>query len=100
LDFRRQREDDRIELSKNVKTLPTRVTWLRGQPRSNLDFSFMKKFYFREKTHLQLRCEMINALNHVLFDDITMDPKKVDFGTVNNQRNPARYFQLGLRIVF
>jgi hypothetical protein len=104
LDFSRQFNDERINLDKNIRTMPSRFSWLRGQSRNNLDLSLMKKFFFGEKTHLQLRCEMINATNYVLFQagDIgpNLNPRNQNFGTVSEQANTPRFFQLGAKLVF
>jgi hypothetical protein len=100
LDLVKQREDSRIRLAKNLRTMPSNASWLRGHARNNLDFSMIKKIFIGENMHIQLRGEMINALNRVLFRDPEMDPTDANFGLIGTQRNPPRYFQLGARFVF
>jgi hypothetical protein len=100
LDFNKLRNDTRINYKYKLRTLPTRVSWLRGQTRSNINISLKKKFYFGEKGHFELKGEALNATNTVHFDSTNFNPRNENFGTVNAQRNLPRFFQIGARIVF
>lgn len=102
LDYSKQRADPRINLSHNIRTLPSRVPNFRQQGITLLDFSIIKNFYFREQIYLQFRGEAINALNKAHFAAPVLDPRDSNFGRVTNTASPTlpREFQLGLRLVF
>jgi len=102
LDYNRQRNDTRINLSQNIRTLPSRVSNLRNMPISILDFSVIKNFSFTERVKLQMRGEAINSLNRWHFNAPVWNPRDVNFGRVTNADSPTlpREFQIGLRLVF
>ncbi len=102
LDYTKQRNDTRIQLAQNLRTLPTRYSNLRDDDISLLDLSLIKNFAFTDRVYLQFRVEAINALNKALFNGPNINPRDTNFGRVTNTDLPAlpREFQLGLRLVF
>jgi hypothetical protein len=102
VDYTKQRNDPRINLGSNLRTLPTRVSNLRGQAQSLTDLSAIKNFAFSENVKLQLRVEMINAFNQWLFQAPDLNPRNNTFGRVANTNQVAlpREYQLGLKLIF
>lgn len=102
LDYNKQRNDPRINLSNNIRTLPSRASNFRGQPTALLDVSLIKNFEVSDRVRLQFRAEAINALNATLFMGPVLNPRDVNFGRVTSTSTNAlpREFQLGLRLVF
>lgn len=102
LDLVKQRSDPRIRLDRNLRVLPSRHNWLRGDNRNNFDLSLSKRFFFgaERKVYFQLRVEALNAFNHALFTSVNLDPTNASFATVSDQHNLPRYFQIGGKLVF
>jgi len=102
LDYTKQRNDPRINLSQNIRTLPSRVSNFRNQGITLLDLSVIKNFHFSEQVYLQFRAEAINALNKAHFSGPVLSPRDSNFGRVTSTDSPTlpREFQLGLRLVF
>jgi Carboxypeptidase regulatory-like domain/TonB dependent receptor len=102
LDYTKQRNDARINLANNLRTLPTRVSNLRNQPVNLVDLSLIKNFAFTETVKLQLRIEAINAFNHWQFQAPDLGPRNSTFGRVTNssQIHLPREYQLGLKLLF
>lgn len=102
LDYTKQRNDPRINLSQNIRTLPSRVPNFREQGITLLDLSVIKNFDFGERVKLQFRGEAINALNKPHFGGPVLSPRDANFGRVTSTASPTlpREFQLGLRLVF
>jgi hypothetical protein len=102
LDWTKQRNDPRINLANNLRTLPTRVGNLRNQPVSLVDLSLIKNFAFTETVKLQLRVEAINAFNRWQFQGPDLGPRNSTFGRVTNSSaiHLPREYQLGLKLIF
>jgi hypothetical protein len=102
LDYTKQRNDTRINLSQNIRTLPSRVPNFRDQAITLLDLSVIKNFDFGERVKLQFRAEAINALNKAHFSGPVLNPRDANFGRVTSTTSPTlpREFQLGLRLVY
>ncbi|MDX2043915.1 MAG: carboxypeptidase-like regulatory domain-containing protein [Acidobacteriota bacterium] len=102
LDFTKQRNDARINLGSNIRTMPSRVANLRGQPINLVDLSMIKNFAFTERIKLQLRIESLNAFNHWHFNNPDLNPRNTTFGRVNNssQVHLPREYQIGLKLMF
>jgi hypothetical protein len=102
LDYTRQRNDTRIQLADNIRTLQSRAANWRQQAIMLLDMSVIKNFNFTERVYLQFRAEAINAPNRVHFFAPVINPRDANFGRVTNTDSPTlpREFQLGLRLVF
>ncbi len=101
-DYTRQRNDPRINLGDNIRTLPSRTSSYRNQPINLIDISVIKNFAFTDRVKLQFRAEAINAANKFLFNGPVLNPRDVNFGRVTNTATIQlpREFQLGLRLVF
>jgi hypothetical protein len=102
LDYTKQRNDTRINLSQNIRNLPSRTSNYRNQGITVFDLSVIKNFTITEAVKLQFRAEAINALNKAHFFDPVLNPRDSNFGRVTNTDSPTlpREFQLGLRLVF
>lgn len=102
LDYTKQRNDTRIQLADNLRTLPSRAANFRDMPIALLDLSVIKNFEFTETVRLQFRAEAINAPNRFHFQGPNLNPRDSNFGRVTSTGSPTlpREFQLGLRLVF
>jgi hypothetical protein len=102
LDYNKQRNDTRINLSQNIRTLPSRVSNYRNQGIALLDLSLIKNFAFTERIKLQFRAEAINSLNKAHFEGPVLNPRDSNFGRVTSTASPTlpSEYQLGLRLVF
>jgi hypothetical protein len=96
----KQRDDDRIDLERNLRTLPSRVGNFRGSPLNYLDISVVKRFRLAGTARAELRAEIYNATNYVWFRNPNLDPGAAEFGKVTSQGNLPREVQLGARIIF
>jgi len=100
VDPAKQRNDSRIQLANNIRTLPSRMAQFRGDALNLWDLSVSKNFSFTEKIRLQLRGEFLNAFNKVIFDNPNVDPRNTNFGKVTGQANLPRDVQIGLKLIF
>jgi hypothetical protein len=72
---------------------------LRGPGQSNLDLSIGKTFSLAETKELELKADMLNALNQTQYTSIATNMSGVNFGLVTGT-SPARVIQLQLRLAF
>jgi hypothetical protein len=101
LDLNKQRNDPRINLAQNIRTLPSRLSNLRTQRVNNLDFSLIKNLSFTERVKLQLRFEMLNTFNNPLFGAPDLNSRGASFGAVTgDQVNLPRELQAGIKLIF
>lgn len=100
LDPTKQRNDPRIQLANNIRTLPTRWTGLRGQGLNLWDVSVSKNFTITETIRFQLRSEFLNAFNTPVHNNPNLDPRNANFGKITSQSNLARNVQIGLKLIF
>jgi hypothetical protein len=102
LDYAKQRNDPRIQLSNNIRTLPSRVANFRGDDISLLDISLIKNIHITERVRLQFRAEALNACNTPHFSAPILNPRDPNFGRVTSTNSPTlpREFQLALRLLF
>jgi TonB dependent receptor len=100
VDPAKQRNDARIQLASNIRTLPSRRALFRGDALNLWDLSVSKNFSFTETIRLQLRGEFLNAFNKVIFDNPNTDPRNTNFGKVTGQANLPRDVQIGLKLIF
>jgi hypothetical protein len=96
----KQRNDARIQLANNIRTLPSRFSGFRGDAQNLWDLSVSKNFAFTETIRLQLRGEFLNAFNTPIFDNPNLDPRNSNFGRVTQQANLPRNVQIGLKLIF
>ena len=90
---------------------------LRGPNQTNVDFSVIKRFRFRESKNIELRAEFFNLFNHVNFANpisnlsavpsTSIDPisgqiigSPGDFGRVISSSNNPRLIQFALKLNF
>lgn len=100
IDPQKQRNDPRIRLAFNRRTLPSHLSEFRSQPLNLWDISIIKNFLFTEKARLQLRGEFLNAFNHPQFNNPNLDPTSSSFGKLTSQANLPRNIQLGIKLIF
>jgi hypothetical protein len=100
VDPAKQRNDPRIRLANNIRTLPTHLSGLRSQPLRLCDLSVIRSFSFNENTRLQFRAEFLNAFNHPQFSDPNLDPTSSSFGKSTSQANLPRNVQLAVKLIF
>ncbi|MDZ4800163.1 MAG: carboxypeptidase-like regulatory domain-containing protein [Bryobacteraceae bacterium] len=73
-------------LANNIRTMPLRWSFLRGDVIDNFDLSFFKTFRIGERWKAQFRMESYNALNHVQFANPSVAPTNTAFGTVTGEK--------------
>src|SRR5260370_6994675 len=96
----KQRADQRITLSNNIRTLPSMFLNFRGDRVRGIDASLIKVVHITERVRTQVRGEAINAFNQVQFNNPRASPSSASFGliTASSQLNPPRTTQLGFKI--
>jgi hypothetical protein len=82
------------------RVFPTALNWLRGMGKNQLDANLMRRFSVTEKQQLEFRVDLINALNHVLWDNPNTDINSSNFGRVTTQWNTPRWIEFQLRFTF
>ncbi len=88
------------QLASNVRTLPLRFSGVRGPGQSKVDLSAIKYINFTERVRLQVRAEAYNAFNHANFAaPATNNVTATGFGQITAV-DPARQFQLALKLTF
>lgn len=96
----KQRNDKRISLANNIRTLPNYLAGFRGSPITGLDLSMVKTAKIGERIKAQFRAEMVNAFNTVQFGDPAVNPTAASFGIVSSQDNYPRQMQLSVKLSF
>jgi hypothetical protein len=86
----------------HLRTLPFRFTDVRRDNINNVDLSVLKNVAINERMRIQIRFELINALNEPYFPAPAINPTQTAFGTIapSNQDNYARRAQFGLKFLF
>ncbi len=82
------------------RVFPTALNWLRGHGKNQLDANVKRRFQIREKTSLDFSLDLLNAFNHVLWDNPNTDINSTNFGRVTTQWNTPRFIQFQLRLTF
>jgi hypothetical protein len=102
LNYNKQRNDPKINLSNNIRILPSRSGALRKLPIILTDVSMIKNFSMTERVYLQFRAESINACNRAQLNGPALNSRDTNFLRVpnNNLVTLPREYQLGLRLVF
>ena len=88
------------QLSRNIVTLSSRFSGIRGPGINMLDFSFVKTTAITERFKTQLRGEFINGLNHTQFSNPNTSPTNANFGMITGTGQLPRTIQLGLKVMF
>jgi hypothetical protein len=101
-DAAKQRADQRISLSQNIRTVASMFENFRGDRVRGIDASLIKNLRLNERIHGQVRGEVINALNQVQFNNPGTAPTNASFGLISasSQLNPPRTVQLGFKVSF
>jgi hypothetical protein len=79
---------------------------IRGLPYWNMDISIRKNFKITERVNFEFQTVIVNALNHVVFDDpgpgdyLDTSAGAGGFGTLPQQGNTPRTMEFGLRLSF
>lgn len=82
------------------RIFPTSLNWLRGMGKNQLDANIVRRFQVKEKKTLEVRVDLINSLNHVLWDNPNTDINSSNFGRVTTQWNTPRWIEGMLRFTF
>jgi hypothetical protein len=75
------------------------ATALRGPGMWNLDLALGRNFNLKEKTKLELRADLSNALNHTQYSGLSTNLSGIGFGQITSTL-PARVIQVQARISF
>src|SRR5262249_45180783 len=73
---------------------------LRGPSRFELDMNMVKRLRVDERRELEFRADVVNILNHPLFDNPNVNINSASFGLINGTANPPRRFTIGARLNF
>jgi Carboxypeptidase regulatory-like domain/TonB dependent receptor len=84
----------------HVRVFPNSLNWLRGHGKNQIDANFLRKFRVTETKDFEFRLDLINAFNHVLWDNPNTDIGNSNFGRVTTQWNTPRFIQFQLRFLF
>src|SRR5262249_51836102 len=95
-----QRNDPRIQLGNNVRYMPSVFPNLRADNLHLMDFGIYKNFGMPHGSRLQIRFELINALNYTVLFSPDQNPRNSTFGFITTDRNNPRDLQIGLRYTF
>jgi hypothetical protein len=82
------------------RVFPTALNWLRGHGKNQLDANIKRRFQVLEKTSLEFSLDLLNAFNHVLWDNPNTDINSTNFGRVTTQWNTPRFIQFQFRLTF
>ena len=88
------------QLANNIRTFPLRLSGVRGDAQTILNFSLLRNYTIVERVKAQFRAEAYNAFNHPVFDVPNTTPTSSAFGTVTQSISEPRGIQLALKIVF
>ena len=84
----------------HTRIFPTALNWLRGMGKNQFDANFLRRFRVTEKKAFEIRLDLINAFNHVLWDNPVTDITSTNFGKVTTQWNTPRFVQFHARFNF
>ena len=96
----KQRADTRIQVGNNVRYFPSTLAGMRNEALHLMDIGIYKNFSLPNKQRLQLRVELINALNYTVLFSPDATPRNATFGFITADRNNPRDIQIGLRWTF
>jgi hypothetical protein len=94
------RTDPRLQLGNNVRYFPSTLPDVRTHDLHLLDLGLYKTFSLPRDMRLQVRVEMLNALDYTVLWNPNLDPRNASFGLVNQDRNNPRDVQIGARLTF
>jgi len=101
VDPAKQRTDPRIAVdTANARYFPSILDNMRMPPLHLLDVGVAKNFDLPLGIELQVRVDLINAIDYTVYWDPDLNPRSATFGTSRSQRNNPRDIQLGARVTF
>jgi hypothetical protein len=92
--------DAAYQLASNVRTMPLRFGWIRGDNQQRWDFSLTKTWAVTERFKAQLRAEVFNAWNQTNFANPNTDPTNTAFGTITATQGDPRNWQFAFKLTF
>ncbi|HXT69085.1 MAG TPA: TonB-dependent receptor [Vicinamibacterales bacterium] len=103
-DIVKQRADSRINMAtaNTVRYFPSTLPGVRTHQLHLFDFGISKAMTLPRGMTMQIRIELINALNYTVLWNPGVDPRANSglFGIINQDRNNPRDIQLGVRFTF
>jgi carboxypeptidase family protein len=84
----------------HTRIFPNTLNWLRSHGKNQIDANLLRRFPVAEKKAFEFRLDLINAFNHVLWDNPNTDIASSNFGRVTTQWNTPRFIQFQLRFTF
>ncbi len=94
------RTDTRINMGNTLRRFPSTLPNVRTDNLHLMDLGIYKTFDLIADIDLQVRFEVINALNYTVLWNPNQDPTAAAFGLVNQDRNNPRDIQLGAKLSF
>ncbi|HEX2833126.1 MAG TPA: TonB-dependent receptor [Thermoanaerobaculia bacterium] len=94
------RTDQRIVMGNTLRRFPSTLPNVRTDDLHLMDVGIYKNFGLPQGFDLQIRIEVINALNYTVLWNPNQDPTSASFGLVNQDRNNPRDIQLGAKLTF
>ena len=94
------RTDQRIVMGNTVRRFPSTLEHVRTDDVRLVDLGIYKTFGLPYDMALQVRMEVINALNYTVLWNPNLDPTNANFGFINQDRNNPRDIQLGAKLTF
>ena len=94
------RTDQRIVMGNTVRRFPSTLEHVRTDDVRLVDIGIYKSFGLPADMNLQVRIEVINALNYTVLWNPNQDPTNANFGFINQDRNNPRDIQLGAKLTF
>ncbi|HEX8411795.1 MAG TPA: TonB-dependent receptor [Thermoanaerobaculia bacterium] len=94
------RNDQRIVMGNTVRRFPSTLEHVRTDDVRLVDLGIYKTFGLPSSMRLQVRMEVINALNYTVLWNPNLDPTNANFGFINQDRNNPRDIQLGAKLTF
>jgi hypothetical protein len=94
------RTDQRIVMGNTLRRFPSTLSNVRTDDLHLMDIGVYKNFGLMHGLDLQVRIEVINALNYTVLWNPNVDPTSASFGLVNQDRNNPRDIQLGAKLTF
>ena len=73
---------------------------VRGPSRFELDMNLLKRVRLSETKQLEFRADIVNVLNHPVFDNPNTNINSASFGLISATANPPRRFTMGARLNF
>ena len=87
-------------LGSNLRIVSSRFAGVRAPGVQIWDISGVKNVSIGEKWRVQLRAELLNALNHSNLNPPNVDPTSTFFGAITSTPGYPRFLHLGLKITY